>query len=96
MAPRPACASAVSGEEVGANVSSAPFVRRLLAPPHPKIKPSKWLFSRLFSKSSTIVVVVADADHVGHIVIFFLFFGEEGVVIVVAEVDIVVIVAQIR
>ena len=44
---------------------------------------------------SDLVVVVADADHVGDVVIFFFFVGKERIVLVVAEVDIVLVVAQI-
>ena len=44
---------------------------------------------------SDLVLVVADADHVGDVVVLFLFVGKEGVVIIIAEIDIVLVVAEI-
>ena len=44
--------------------------------------------------SSDLVVVVADADHVGDVVVFFLFVGEERVILVVAEIDVFLVVAR--
>ena len=40
---------------------------------------------------SDFVVVLADADDVGDVVVFFFLFGEEGIVLVVAEIDLVVV-----
>ncbi len=39
------------------------------------------------TRRSDLVVVLADADDVGDVVFFFFLFGEEGVVLVVAEID---------
>src|SRR5690606_13499298 len=39
---------------------------------------------------SVLVVVVANADHVGDVVVLFLVIAKEGVVVIVAEIDIVV------
>ena len=48
----------------------------------------------MWDAGSDFVVVVADTDHVGDIVVLFLFVGEEGIV-VVAEVHIVLVIAEI-
>jgi len=44
---------------------------------------------------SDLVLVIADADHVGDIVVLFLFVGKEGVVVIVAEIDIILVIAEI-
>ena len=63
--------------------------RRLLAFTASKIKPLVRLFSNL-----VFVVVVADADDAGNVVFVFLVIGKEGVVIVVAEVDVIIVIVE--